>query len=284
MPLCHKLKEQALGHYGVGYVEPCELALLSAYLDSVPYRQKPHLVQTVHDPIIKRTVHLELQRTHGVCDALKRILYLGVPSAVQGSMFSLSNIIIQAAINSFGSVIVAAWTAIGKFDGLYWITSNAMATAICTFVGQNFGAGQYERMRKGVRMWLVTDLIVTACLSVLLLSLAPYALRIFSSDPVVIDHARQMMWYFAPFYVLWVCIDILSNVLRGAGDSIRPMIISLLGVCVLRILWIVFVVPHWHSVAGVSVSYPFTWGVTALVFLIYYKKSNWLERCRAVER
>ena len=216
--------------------------------------------------------------------SLKRILYLGVPSAVQGSMFSLSNIIIQAAINSFGSVIVAAWTAIGKFDGLYWITSNAMATAICTFVGQNFGAGQYERMRKGVRMWLVTDLIVTACLSVLLLSLAPYALRIFSSDPAVIGHARQMMWYFAPFYVLWVCIDILSNVLRGAGDSIRPMIISLLGVCVLRILWIVFVVPHWNSVAGVSVSYPFTWGVTALVFLIYYKKSNWLERCRAVER
>ena len=216
--------------------------------------------------------------------SLRRILYLGVPSAVQGSMFSLSNIIIQAAINNFGTVIVAAWTALSKFDALYWITSNAMATAICTFVGQNFGAGQYERMHKGVRMWLVTDLIVTVCVSALLLSLAPWALRLFSSDAGVIAHARSMMWYFAPFYVLWVCIDIFSNVLRGAGDSIRPMIISLVGVCLLRILWIMFVVPHWNTVAGVSVSYPVTWFITALVYLIYYKKGNWLERCRAVER
>ncbi len=211
--------------------------------------------------------------------SLKRILYLGVPAAVQGSMYSLSNIIIQAAVNNFGTVTVAAWTAISKFDALFWVTSNAMGTALCTFVGQNFGAGKYDRMRRGVKQWLLTDIGVTVCISVLLLSLAPWMLRMFSSDPEVIALARKMMWYFAPFYVVWVFIDILSNALRGAGDSFWPMVISLVGVCLLRILWIALVVPHWNTIAGVSFSYPFTWGVTALVYLIYYLKAPWLERC-----
>ncbi len=211
--------------------------------------------------------------------SLKRILYLGIPAAVQGSMYSLSNIIIQAAVNGFGTLTVAAWTALGKFDSLYWVTSNAMGTALCTFVGQNFGAGQYTRMKKGVRQWLITDIAVTALLSIMLLSLAPWMLRLFSADVNVISLACQMMWYFAPFYVIWVFIDILSNALRGAGDSLRPMIISLVGVCLLRILWIVLVVPHWNTIAGVSFSYPFTWSVTALTYLLYYHNSGWMLRC-----
>lgn len=216
--------------------------------------------------------------------SLRRILYLGVPAAVQGSMYSLSNIIIQAAVNNFGTVTVAAWTALGKFDALYWVTSNAMGTALCTFVGQNFGAGQYERMRRGVKQWLLTDIAVTAAMSVILLSLSPWMLRMFSADAEVIALARKMMWYFAPFYVVWVFIDILSNALRGAGDSFWPMVISLMGVCLLRVLWIVLVVPHWNTIAGVSFSYPFTWGVTALTYLIYYLKAPWLERCTRAAR
>ena len=216
--------------------------------------------------------------------SLRRILYLGVPAAVQGSMYSLSNIIIQTAVNNFGTVTVAAWTALGKFDALYWVTSNAMGTALCTFVGQNFGAGQYERMRKGVKQWLLTDITVTAAMSVILLSLSPWMLRMFSADAEVIALARKMMWYFAPFYVVWVFIDILSNALRGAGDSFWPMVISLMGVCLLRVLWIVLVVPRWNTIAGVSFSYPFTWGVTALTYLIYYLKAPWLERCTRAAR
>ena len=212
--------------------------------------------------------------------SLRRILRLGIPAAVQGSMYSLSNLILQAAVNHFGTVTVAAWTALGKFDALFWVTSNAMGTALCTFVGQNFGAGQFERMRRGVRQWLLTDLAVTALLSVTLLALAPVMLHMFSDDAEVIGLARRLMFYFAPFYVVWVFIDILSNALRGAGDSLRPMIISLVGVCLLRILWVLFVVPHWNTIDCVSISYPFTWCVTALAFLIYYRHSPWLDRCR----
>ena len=128
--------------------------------------------------------------------------------------------------------------------------------------------------------WLTlsSDLLVSP--AAMLITLAPWALRLFTEDAAVLRYALQMMWYFAPFYVLWVCIDILSNVLRGAGDSIRPMIISLVGVCLLRILWVLFVVPRWNTIDCVSLSYPFTWCVTALAFLIYYRHSPWLDRCR----
>jgi Na+-driven multidrug efflux pump len=131
-----------------------------------------------------------------------------------------------------------------------------------------------------VRQWLLTDIGVTALLSTLLLLLAPVMLRMFSDSDEVIDLARHLMWYFAPFYVVWVFIDILSNALRGAGDSVRPMIISLVGVCLLRVLWVIFVVPHWNTIECVSISYPFTWCVTALAYLIYYRHSPWLDRCR----
>ena len=87
------------------------------------------------------------------------------------------------------------------------------------------------------------------------------------------------MWYFIPYYAIWSFIEIISNTLRGAGDAIAPTVISLIGVCLLRILWIAFVVPRWHTVMGISVSYPVTWFITALTFVIYYYKSNWLARC-----
>ena len=223
---------------------------------------------------------MELRRLRIDAPSLKRILYIGVPAAIQGAMYSISNILIQAAINDFGTVVVAAWTAISKFDGVYWVTSNSFGAAICTFVGQNFGAGKYDRMREGVRKWLLTTLGTSVLLSTLLIGLSRWGLRLFTTDTTVIAEATRMMWYFVPYYALWSFIEIISNTLRGAGDAIAPTLISLIGVCLLRILWIYLVVPHWNTIAGVSLSYPFTWGVTAIVFLIYYRCSNWLERCK----
>ena len=222
---------------------------------------------------------LELRRLRIDAPSLKRILYIGIPAAIQGAMYSISNILIQAAINDFGTVVVAAWTAISKFDGVYWVTSNSFGAAICTFVGQNFGAGKYDRMREGVRKWLLTTLGTSVLLSTLLIGLSRWGLRLFTTDTTVIAEATRMMWYFVPYYALWSFIEIISNTLRGAGDAIAPTLISLIGVCLLRILWIAFVVPRWHTVMCISVSYPVTWFITALAFVIYYYKSNWLARC-----
>lgn len=216
--------------------------------------------------------------------SLRRILYIGVPAGVQGSMYSISNIIIQSAVNSLGTTMVAAWTTTGKLDGLFWVTSNSFGVAICTFVGQCFGAGKLERMKKGVRVWLLLSLGVSAAISALLLWIAPLGFRLFTDDPVVIQEAIQIIWYFVPFYVVWTFIEVLSNSLRGAGDSIRPMFISLFGICLLRIAWILIVVPYWRTILAISLSYPITWFVTALVFVIYYLRGNWLRRLLRQEK
>ena len=209
--------------------------------------------------------------------SLRRILTLGIPSAVQGSMYSLSNIIIQTAVNRFGTTVVAAWTATGKFDGIFWVTSSAMGAALCTFVGQCYGAGKFDRMREGVRKWLFFALLVSFSISAFILGFGRWAMRLFADDPAVLDYAVEMLWYFAPFYFIWIFIEIFSNALRGAGDSLTPMVICLVGVCLLRVLWILFVVPHWNTIRTVSISYPVTWSVTALVFAIYYKHGRWLK-------
>ena len=211
--------------------------------------------------------------------SLRRILYIGVPAALQGSMYSLSNIIIQTVINGFGTVVVAAWTAIGKFDGVFWVTSNSFGAAICTFAGQCFGAGKYGRMKEGVRKWLRAAMGTSLTISVLLLGLGRWGLLLFAKEQAVVDEAMRMLWYFSPFYLVWSVTEILSNTLRGAGDAIAPTVISLVGVCLLRVVWIWTVVPRWHTVMGVSMSYPVTWCVTAAVFVVYYLKSNWLSRC-----
>ncbi|MBR1455965.1 MAG: MATE family efflux transporter [Oscillospiraceae bacterium] len=226
----------------------------------------------------REVYRLELRALRIHSGSLRRILYIGVPAGVQGAMYSVSNLLIQAAINPFGTTIVAAWTATGKLDGLFWVTSNSFGVAICTFAGQCFGAGRIDRMKQGIRAWLLIALGCSGLLSALLLLLAPYGFRIFTDDAAVIREAIVIMRYFAPFYVIWTFIEILSNSLRGAGDSMRPMLINLIGICLVRVLWIALLVPRWHTIAAISLSYPFTWALTGLVYLIYYLRGNWLRR------
>ena len=210
---------------------------------------------------------------------LSRTMYIGVPSGIQSAMYSISNLILQASVNSFGSDTVAAWAVTGKLDGIFWVLSNSFGTAICAFTGQCFGAGLTDRMKKGTKAALIMDVAVAVIFASILLPIAPFALRLFTEDQGVIDEAVHIMLWFVPFYFIWCFIEVYSNTLRGAGDSIRPAVIVLLGICLLRILWVAFVVPVWHSIDAVSASYPVSWAVTALALLIYYLRSDWLRRC-----
>ena len=105
-----------------------------------------------------------------------------------------------------------------------------------------------------------------------LLLLAPYAYRIFTSNGQVVHYAVLITYYFVPFYFLWTFIEVIANALRGAGDALVPMVISVGGVCGVRILWIFLVVPHWNTLLGISVCYPISWFITAAVLIVYYKK------------
>lgn len=214
---------------------------------------------------------------------LMSILRIGVPAGLQSTMYSISNLIIQSGINSFGEITVAAWTAQGRMCSVVWMINGAFGVSITTFVGQNFGAQKYDRIRKSVRTCLAMSAFSVAAVSAALIVLSSVLLGIFSGDPLVIEEGIKVVWYIVPFYVVYVPIEVFSGAMRGCGDSFWPAVITCLGVCVLRVLWIVFVVSRWHTLLMLSLSYGVSWGTTALVFAVYYLQGSWLrKRIRAV--
>ena len=211
-------------------------------------------------------------------EKLVGILRIGLPAGIQSNMYTVSNMVLQSRMNLFGTVTVAAYTAFEKIDGFYWMISSAFGVSITTFVSQNFGARKYQRLRQGVRVCLALTAGVSLAISLLFCLGAPVLLRMFSPDGEVIALGTHMMWYISPFYILFVCIEIFSGTARGAGDALKPMLLTCGGVCVLRVAWVVVVLSHYPAVETILVSYPISWGITSLLYLIYYFRGNWLRR------
>ena len=222
---------------------------------------------------------LEIKKIRFYKSLLDRIVQIGFPAGLQSVMYSISNVIIQASINTFGTDVLAAWTAYGKMDGLFWMTVSAFGVAITTFVGQNFGAGQYDRVKKSVRVCLGMAMGATVLLSAFLLLLGKPLFGMFTDDPEVISQGLSMLRLLVPTYFTYVSIEVLSGAVRGAGDSLIPTLMTLTGVCLLRIVWVMGVAPAYHSMPVVLLSYPITWSVTSVMFLVYYHKGGWLRRC-----
>lgn len=204
--------------------------------------------------------------------ALRDTLNIGIPSGIQSSMYNVSNFIVQIGVNELGVAVIAAWSAVGKIDGVFWVMSNSFGAAICAMVGQCFGAGKFERMNESVSVSMKIAVVSTLVLSVLLLAFGKFGLMIISEDQEVIAYAYEMLWYFVPFYISWIFIEILTATLRGKGDSIPPTIICVVGICLLRIVWVFFVFPNWHTVMGISMCYGVSWMVSMVFVLIYYFK------------
>lgn len=213
---------------------------------------------------------LELKKIRFDGRMFVRIIRIGFPAGLQSIMYSVSNLIIQASVNSLGTDTVAAWTAYSKIDSVYWMIINAFGIAVTTFAGQNYGAGKNDRVRKGVRVCLGMSFGSTVVLSVLLYYVGVYFYSLFTTDPEVTRIGVEMLQYLVPFYVTYVAIEILSGALRGVSDCWIPMLLSCLGVCVLRILWIVAVVPLRRDIYNIMFSYPLTWTVTSILFAVYY--------------
>ncbi|MEG1274759.1 MAG: MATE family efflux transporter [Ruthenibacterium sp.] len=212
---------------------------------------------------------------------LWRMMRIGLPAGLQSVMYSASNIVIQTTINGFGTNAMAAWTAYGKIDGIFWMTVNSFGIAITTFVGQNFGARRFDRVKKSVHVCFGFSALASVLLSAFVLVLGPQLYHLFSRDADVVSIGILMLRCMVPFYVLYIPIEILSGALRGAGDAIMPMLIPAFGICFLRILWIAFVTPLYPQIEVVCMSYPVTWGVTSVLCFLYYKWGGWLRRCSA---
>ena len=211
-------------------------------------------------------------------DILKSILRIGLPTGLQSDMYTISNMLIQSCINSFGTNTMAAWTAFCKLDAFYWMISGAFGISITTFVGQNFGAQRYDRVRKSVRVCLLLSLVTALLVSGLYALGAQPLLRMFSTDTQVIDIGTFILWRMSPFYFTFICVEVMAGAIRGTGDSLKPMLLTCGGVCVLRVVWIFTVLPLDRTFGTLLLSYPMTWSITSLLFIIYYVRGNWMRR------
>ena len=214
-------------------------------------------------------------------DLLPRVVRIGLPAGLQSVMYSLSNLIVQSAINGFGTDMMASYTAYSKMDGLFWMMINAFGVAITTFVGQNFGAQKFDRVRKSVRVCLLMAAGGTLALSAILLLLGKPLFHLFTDDEVVMHHGLIIQRFLVPCFITYVCIEVFSGTMRGAGESLRPMIMTLLGICVLRVLWVKLIAPlRPDSFLFMLGCYPLSWSVTSILFAAYYLSGIWLKRCK----
>ena len=228
---------------------------------------------------------LELRKIKIYPRLLKSELYVGLPGGLQSVMYSASNIIIQAAVNIYGTATTAAWSTYGKLDALFWMISGALGASMTTFAGQNYGAGRYDRIEKGVRICLGIDFLLSVSLSVIMITFGPFLFGIFTVDQELIRIGLMMQRIITPFYAAFMFIEVFSSALRGLSDVLIPTLLTLCGVCLVRIAWITFIVPISPSISMVSYCYPLTWSLTSVLFIIYYfYRKNRIEGFRRLKK
>ena len=206
-----------------------------------------------------------------------RIVQIGLPTGIQNMVISFSNILIQASINQYGATAVAGFSAYLKIDGFNILPVLSISMAITTFIGQNYGAGKYDRMKKGMWVTLMMGVVYTVLTGILLLTFSEPIMRLFSKDPGVIAYGQTAMKYFCPFYWILAILHSLAGTVRGTGKSVPPMVVLLLSLCLFRILWIQFVLPYYPSIEGIFVLYPVSWLVGAVLMILYAWKGKWIR-------
>ena len=206
----------------------------------------------------------------------KEILAIGVPSGIQAMVITFSNLIVQFHINRLGVASIAAFTAHFKVENLVWLPTTAFGQAAMTFTGQNIGAGKLDRVRRGVRTAIGLGLAVTVGLSLFIMAFSRQAIGLFVNEPEVIEIGRRVLMLTVPLYFLYLFIEVLSNVIRGAGKALPPMLVIMFCICGLRILLLTVFGPWIDSAAQVALVYPVTWLATVVALTIYYRKGGWI--------
>ena len=206
-----------------------------------------------------------------------RIIQIGLPTGIQNMVISFSNILIQASINQYGATAVAGFSAYLKIDGFNILPVLSFSMAITTFIGQNYGAGKYDRMKKGMWVTLLMGIVYTVLTGILLLTFSGQIMRLFSEDVGVIAYGQTAMRYFCPFYWILAILHSLAGTVRGTGKSIPPMVVLLVSLCLFRIVWIQLVLPYYTSIEGIFILYPVSWLVGAVLMILYTWKGKWTE-------
>ena len=223
------------------------------------------------------TFQLFLRKIRFHREMLFSIIRVGIPMGLQSAMYSISNMIIRSAVNTFGTNVIAAWAVSGRMDFIIWTVMDTFGIAVTTFSGQNYGAQKYDRVRKSVRVCLGMGIGTILAISGTLYLVCPYFGRLFTSDEEVLELAAYILRFYAPFFVTYIGSDVLSGAIRGTGEAFKPMMLTMFGTCILRVLWIFTAVRINHTIEMVMWSYPMTWVITTAMFVVYYLRGKWLK-------
>lgn len=210
-------------------------------------------------------------------ESAKKIIRVGLPTGLQNTVISISNVLVQSGINGFGATAMAGFGAYLKVDGFNILPVLSFSMAATTFVGQNYGAGKIDRVKKG--MWITLGMVTlyTIVTGALLLTFSNQIIRLFSADTAVIAYGADAMKYFCPFYFVLGILNCLAGTVRGTGKTMPPMIIMLISMCIFRIFWIQLALPRIGTIEGIYMLYPISWAIGAAMMVLYTIFGKWID-------
>ena len=225
----------------------------------------------------KEPYRVELKKIRYHWDSFKDIVRYGLPSGVQNSVIAMANLVVQTNINSFGKAAMAGCGSYSKIEGFAFLPITCFAQALSTFVGQNLGAQQYGRVKKGVRFAVICSVSMAELICVASYLLAPQLISIFNDSPEVVAYGAAHMRTICLFYCLLALSHCIAGILRGAGKATVPMFIMLGCWCLLRVTYISIAMQHVNELHTVSMAYPITWFASSVLFIIYFYAADWMH-------
>ena len=208
---------------------------------------------------------------------LRQIVGFGLPSGVQNSVIAFANVLVQTNINAFGDSAMAGCGSYSKLEGFAFLPVTCFSMALATFVSQNLGAKQHDRVKKGAKLGILCSMAVAEIIGGLLFTFAPTLIALFNNDPEVVAFGTMQARVISLFFCLLALNHCMAGVFRGAGKATIPMVVMLASWCVLRVSYITIMVRVFNHIAVVFTAYPLTWTVSAIVFVLYYFKADWIH-------
>ena len=222
-------------------------------------------------------IKIYVRRIRIHAESLKKIMKYGVPSGIQNSVIGLANVIVQSQINTFGKMAMAAFGAHAKIEGFTFMPINSCCFAITTFVGQNLGAGEHDRAKKGARFGILSGMMMAEIIGAIYFIFAPTLISAFDSTPDVVAFGTQQARVEALFYCLLALSHTIASVCRGAGKAFVPMTVMLSVWCVFRVIYIYLAMHFFGYIWLIYMAYPITWAISSIIYIIYYLKSDWIH-------
>ncbi len=207
-----------------------------------------------------------------------KILKIGLPTGVQNIVISLSNVVVQSSVNSFGAVAMAGFAAYIKIDGFNILPVLSFSMAATTFTGQNVGAGQYDRVKRGMRVSVGMAVLYTITAGIVLMTFAPQIMRVFTGQEDVVEYGVYILKFFCPFYWMLGILNVLTGTVRGTGKTLQAMFVFLFSMCIFRVLWIWGALSVSHELSSVMIGYPASWAVGLVLILLYVWKGKWMPQ------